>query len=271
MNAPFPIPTLLPSATTKKRKILVADLLCGAGGSSTGCQLALAGAPTRPATCPRPKRSSRGSDYPRPTNGTRQPPCPPSGATAHLNFAWTEERVVLLRKRWAENASCSAIGIELGVSRNSVIRKAHRLGLHRDVPRLPRGGAGRPTKEQQDRRVAAAARDPWKARAIQPKPVVLLPVEPKPPRPPQPVRSDPLPSGTIALLDLRAAHCRWPSGDTDIRFCGQPRTGGEINGMGCPYCAGHARMAYVAPRTPAQREGDERGGQAAMRRLGRAA
>ena len=43
---------------------------------------------------------------------------------------WSEERVELLTKLWAEGLSASQIAARLGgVSRNAVIGKVHRLGL----------------------------------------------------------------------------------------------------------------------------------------------
>jgi GcrA cell cycle regulator len=43
---------------------------------------------------------------------------------------WTDERVELLRKLWAEGLSASQIAAQLGgVSRNAVIGKVHRLKL----------------------------------------------------------------------------------------------------------------------------------------------
>ncbi|SMF82937.1 GcrA cell cycle regulator [Tistlia consotensis] len=42
---------------------------------------------------------------------------------------WTPERLDLLRKRWLEGRSCSAIAGELGVTKNAVVGKAHRLKL----------------------------------------------------------------------------------------------------------------------------------------------
>ena len=43
---------------------------------------------------------------------------------------WSEERVALLRKLWAEGYTGSEIANELGgVTRNAVIGKVHRLGL----------------------------------------------------------------------------------------------------------------------------------------------
>src|SRR5581483_11416960 len=53
---------------------------------------------------------------------------------------WTDERVDLLKKLWADGLSGAQIAQELGgVSRNGVIGKAHRLGLTgRREPRAPR-------------------------------------------------------------------------------------------------------------------------------------
>ena len=43
---------------------------------------------------------------------------------------WTEERVELLKKLWAEGLSASQVAKQLGgVTRNAVIGKVHRLGL----------------------------------------------------------------------------------------------------------------------------------------------
>jgi GcrA cell cycle regulator len=54
-------------------------------------------------------------------------------------MAWTEERVDILKKLWAEGHSASQIAKELGgVTRNAVIGKVHRLGLSgRATPSRP--------------------------------------------------------------------------------------------------------------------------------------
>ena len=45
-------------------------------------------------------------------------------------MSWTDERVDLLKKLWADGLSASQIAGELGnVTRNAVIGKVHRLGL----------------------------------------------------------------------------------------------------------------------------------------------
>ena len=45
-------------------------------------------------------------------------------------MGWTDERVALLTKLWADGLSASQIAAELGgITRNAVIGKVHRLGL----------------------------------------------------------------------------------------------------------------------------------------------
>ena len=46
-----------------------------------------------------------------------------------IHNIWGDEKINLLKKLWFENISISQIGLEIGVSRNAVAGKAHRLGL----------------------------------------------------------------------------------------------------------------------------------------------
>ena len=78
-------------------------------------------------------------------------------------FAWSQDSIALLRRRWAEGASASSIARELGagVSRCAVLGKVHRLKLkqpefkrhHPDKDRLRR----RPPAQRPRRRESATA------------------------------------------------------------------------------------------------------------------
>lgn len=142
-------------------------------------------------------------------------------------MGWSEERVTLLRKLWAEGLSASQIAKQLGgVTRNAVIGKVHRLGL-----------AGRATPSRPAKRPVRAARPrvlgPTAPRLRLPShmPYVVIPEL-------EPLR---FADGKVAsVLTLTESMCRYPLGDpTDaaFAFCGRAAPSG-------PYCCDHARLAY---------------------------
>jgi GcrA cell cycle regulator len=154
---------------------------------------------------------------------------------------WTDERVELLKKLWADGLSASQIAGELGnVTRNAVIGKVHRLGLSGRAKDKPASAAPqRPRK---------TVRAPSAPAPIAPQPhinVVSAPI------PLQPVMEEsevlaeddmavPM-SERVTIMDLRESMCRWPMGDPtkpEFRFCGAR----SITGL--PYCTHHARIAY---------------------------
>jgi GcrA cell cycle regulator len=158
-------------------------------------------------------------------------------------MSWTDERVELLKKFWADGLSASQIATQLGeVTRNAVIGKVHRLGL-----------AGRATTSR--------------ARSQRPRTNVAL----FPPRPAQvqfrtfgntalkalpqpqerkvatviPMRALPeleaAPDGLITLAELKESMCHWPIGDPmeeGFHFCGRRKS------FGVPYCEHHSAIAY---------------------------
>jgi GcrA cell cycle regulator len=151
---------------------------------------------------------------------------------------WTPERVEQLRSLVVTGLSCSQIGAQIGVSRNAVIGKIHRLGLS---PGRPSGGAARtcPPRARHPRAATSQRRLlrlTWSDGAS--------------------VAEEATAAGAVAcaqpcsLLDLEHGKCRWPVGEpaggaaADFTFCGNATT------EGFSYCAGHARMAY---RMPARR------------------
>ena len=151
-------------------------------------------------------------------------------------MAWTEDRVEILTKLWAEGLSASQIAKQLGgVTRNAVIGKVHRLGLSgRAKPSRPKVRAtSKPSKAKV--RVASVPRMP-KTPAT----------PPAAPPPPPPVEAKPLPNGEYAtILTIRDHMCKWPIGDpaaSDFRFCGRRIKAGE------PYCEAHCSVAYQPSR-----------------------
>lgn len=137
-------------------------------------------------------------------------------------MGWTDDRVELLKKLWAEGLSASQIAKQLGggLSRNAVIGKVHRMGLagraSASIPRAPREPRQpRPVREPLPRKV-------------------FLP----PPPPPTPIPlGEP---GRATVLTLEAHMCKWPIGDPahpGFTMCGRRTEDGS-------YCPAHAELAY---------------------------
>jgi GcrA cell cycle regulator len=163
---------------------------------------------------------------------------------------WTEDRVEVLKKLWAEGLSASQIAgkLGMGVTRNAVIGKVHRLNLAGRV-NTPRAQAPRTGRKPQGETQTAAPRGP--ARPSMPtagatalksfaQPQTSARAQPLPePKPLRLVESSK--DGRITILHLSDKTCKWPIGDPqheEFCFCGHgPREGS-------PYCEYHARIAY---------------------------
>jgi GcrA cell cycle regulator len=147
-------------------------------------------------------------------------------------MGWTEERVELLKKLWADGLSASQIAAELGgITRNAVIGKVHRLGLSGRA-KSPSSSSPRPRKPRSSSHMMRVPRGGGirgnTALAYdyaEPEPELIeIPIEQR-----------------KSLLQLTEATCHWPVGDpgsADFFFCG-----GEAN-EGSPYCTYHSRVAY---------------------------
>jgi GcrA cell cycle regulator len=156
------------------------------------------------------------------------------------DFEWTDVAVVRLRSLWAEGHSTAEIGRRLGVSKNAVVGKAHRLDLpdrpspiRRDAvakarpdPRppsnLPRLPSETPTRVPGATALAPAARSD---------------------RPP----GNPLPP-SVPPLGTHIIPCCWPigyPGKPGFCFCEERSVPGR------PYCGEHCMIAYVRQRKAA--------------------
>jgi GcrA cell cycle regulator len=151
-------------------------------------------------------------------------------------MSWTDERVELLKKLWADGLSASQIAAELGsVTRNAVIGKVHRLGLSGRA-KSPSSSSSRPRKPRSATQMLRVSRSSIRGNTalahayeydFDPEPELIENI---------------IPIGQRrTLMELTEATCRWPIGDPgapDFYFCG-----GHALTAG-PYCAYHSRMAY---------------------------
>ena len=164
---------------------------------------------------------------------------------------WTEDRVETLKKLWADGLSASQIAgkLGMGVTRNAVIGKVHRLNLAGRV-NTPRNQSPRTTRKTAGETQASPQRGPSRPTMPPTAGATALKTYAQPHHNP---RLAPLPEpkplrlvesskdGRITILHLSDKTCKWPIGDPqhdEFCFCGHgPREGS-------PYCEYHARMAY---------------------------
>jgi GcrA cell cycle regulator len=160
---------------------------------------------------------------------------------------WTDERVELLKKLWADGLSASQIAAQLGgVTRNAVIGKVHRLKLS------SRGRAtASPVRQKKTQQTSSSVKSssraatPSRSMAASIGATALqtqFDVEPIARQMLRPVENVVVPiSRRLALIQLNEHTCKWPNGDPlseDFHFCGNDsaETG--------PYCNYHSRIAF---------------------------
>jgi GcrA cell cycle regulator len=158
-------------------------------------------------------------------------------------MAWTDDRVELLKKLWAEGLSASQIANQLGgVTRNAVIGKVHRLGLsgrtttsrtkaarpRRRTSNAPSGRSSGPVMRTHGNVALKAYYAPDADEELKPAPALIeelvIPI-----------------SERASILTLKEDTCRWPigdPGDEEFHFCGRHSE------QGVPYCPHHCHIAY---------------------------
>ena len=178
---------------------------------------------------------------------------------------WADDTIIRLRELWSEGYSTAEIGRRLGVSKNAVVGKAHRLELTPRPSPIRREGDSLPSRRSILRRegptlpplpCTTALTPPLPAlpslpvAAPAPAPVappVSVAPAPQPAPPPRPI---PAPPRLQAVPPPprsygRIATCCWPIGEPGTRsfhFCDDPSEPGK------PYCEAHAKLAYVKVR-----------------------
>ena len=154
---------------------------------------------------------------------------------------WNEEAIAQLRTLWAEGHSTAEIGRRMGISKNAVVGKAHRLGLiARPSPIRRDAAAGATARPPSARRVCGPTLPPLSGAAA-PVPVLPASVSVPAPRPAAAPALQPVPSRPAS----RRMACCWPIGEPGtpgFHFCDAEALSGK------PYCAAHAQLAYVKVR-----------------------
>ena len=162
---------------------------------------------------------------------------------------WAEETIVRLRTLWDEGLSTAEIGRRLGVSKNAVVGKAHRLDLPaRPSPIRRDGSGGGAPRRSAPRRIAGPTLPPLSSTSslsglsssspVMPH-LAVMSVKPAPAPPAARVAPPaPRPYGRVVT-------CCWPLGEPgtrSFRFCDDPSEPGK------PYCSDHVKLAYVKVR-----------------------
>lgn len=159
-------------------------------------------------------------------------------------MVWTDEKVKLLVQLWESGQSITQIGKGLGMTRNAVVGKAHRIGLAKraspivrsDKPAQPRPAPAPHASPPATPRVSVQMKDEPAAQVVSSGPV------------PAQVHGHAQSQNQLSpqmLAQLNPAtgpRCKWPIGDpksSEFDFCDHVALPGK------PYCAQHCAMAYT--------------------------
>lgn len=141
-------------------------------------------------------------------------------------MAWTDEMVEGLRQMWDEGLTANEIAKRLGVSKNSIVGKVHRLCLKARPSPIKRKDVVEETVVDNVQEVVP------ETEVVVEKTIEVTVKKNK--------KSEK--NGNIKLVELDSHTCRWPLGDPrddDFCFCGK-----KIR-LGQTYCDEHSTLAYV--------------------------
>jgi GcrA cell cycle regulator len=187
---------------------------------------------------------------------------------------WSDEVISQLRALWDEGHSTAEIGRRLGVTKNAIVGKAHRLDLPARPSPIRRDPDAAPVRSATVRRVdgptlpplpsivadggthlaervvaagntAPVISGPPARPPVIARPLVSAPPVPRPVVAPRPVAAVPRPVVVAPRPYGRIVTCCWPMGEPgtrEFRFCDVPSEPGR------PYCEDHVKVAYVRVR-----------------------
>lgn len=148
-------------------------------------------------------------------------------------MAWTEKMVEDLRQMWLEGLTASEIAKNLGVSKNSIVGKVHRLCLTARPSPIKKKDGDMPEVELFKEQAPATENAPANVQ----KQTCAAEVSES-----AAVEKSTEPALGIKLVNLDSHTCRWPLGDPrddNFGFCGKKVRAGQT------YCDEHSAMAYV--------------------------
>ena len=163
---------------------------------------------------------------------------------------WDQPTVDRLRSLWGEGHSTSIIGQRLGVSKNAVVGKAHRLNLPaRPSPIRITTRSCRSSADKSRRRQLDTTPDDLASLTTDGQPVLFAPLTPAATAKLPTVHASPL---LASSRPLHSTHqCSWPIGEpgtASFHFC---TSNAEV---GRPYCPAHCSIAYKPRRSRVQME-----------------
>lgn len=159
------------------------------------------------------------------------------------DFDWNDDTIGRLRALWAEGLSTAEIGRRIGVSKNAVVGKSHRLKLTARPSPIRRDSSGqrrRPLRLRCPSLAELQCAHSATPSALTGASVGLRPIQ-APPRPTHSPR--PIVAGSAPVIPaIRGKHpCCWPIGEPgtpSFRFCN------DLTVEGKPYCPDHCGQAY---------------------------
>lgn len=139
-----------------------------------------------------------------------------------------------LRQLWDEGHSAAEIGRRIGVTKNTIVGKAYRLGLpKRDTPKALRN---LPKRVRRPTQTETPTTPPRQTTAAHDRNAAKVKITARPSKP------------TPRLIKIpeppkygRVINCLWPighPGTKDYRSCDTPSEAGK------PYCEAHVKVAY---------------------------
>ena len=137
-----------------------------------------------------------------------------------MGFNWGPENVDRLKELAGQSLSATRIAAEFGVTKNTIIGKARRLGVELQyvIPRRPGSVV-----------VTRARNNPFRGSSNKSQPLPVFEPDPD--------------SRNLTVLQLKGNDCRFPtSEDHPMLFCGSPKAAGSS------YCPHHHGVCHVDPR-----------------------